>query len=128
MVRDHVPCPWERKGTLMRTLIEATKHDQVELVDGVKIHLGADWAILYPDPDRPVFQASWPTPPPAPALGRSRRPTGSRWRLGWDGRVRLSRLLKKAHLPRWRARALVAAYPVYALHSAHRCRLASGPF
>jgi mannose-1-phosphate guanylyltransferase/phosphomannomutase len=55
MVRDQVPCPWERKGTLMRTLIEATKHDQVELVDGVKIHLGADWAILYPDPDRPVF-------------------------------------------------------------------------
>ena len=55
MVREQVPCPWERKGTLMRTLIEATKHDQVELVDGVKIHLGADWAILYPDPDRPVF-------------------------------------------------------------------------
>jgi len=55
MVRDQVPCPWERKGSLMRTLIEETKHEQVELVDGVKLHFGPDWAILYPDPDRPVF-------------------------------------------------------------------------
>lgn len=53
--RDQVPCPWELKGTLMRTLIEATKDEQVELVDGVKIHLGPDWAILYPDPDKPSF-------------------------------------------------------------------------
>jgi mannose-1-phosphate guanylyltransferase/phosphomannomutase len=53
--REQIPCPWERKGRLMRTLIEATKHDQVELVDGVKIHFGADWVILYPDPDRPTF-------------------------------------------------------------------------
>jgi mannose-1-phosphate guanylyltransferase/phosphomannomutase len=55
MTRDQIPCPWERKGGLMRTLIEATKHENVELVDGVKIRWGADWAILYPDPDRPVF-------------------------------------------------------------------------
>jgi mannose-1-phosphate guanylyltransferase/phosphomannomutase len=53
--RDQIPCPWERKGGLMRRLIEATAGESVELVDGVKIHLGEDWAILYPDPDRPVF-------------------------------------------------------------------------
>jgi len=53
--RDQVPCPWERKGAVMRTLIEATKHENVELVDGVKIRWGGDWAVLYPDPDRPVF-------------------------------------------------------------------------
>ena len=53
--RDQIPCPWEMKGTVMRSLIEATKDGQVELVDGVKIHLGTDWIILYPDPDRPVF-------------------------------------------------------------------------
>ena len=55
MARHQIPCPWEQKGTLMRTLIEATKHEDVELVDGVKVRLGAEWAILYPDPDRPVF-------------------------------------------------------------------------
>ncbi len=54
-IRDQVPCPWEMKGTLMRTLIEMTKDQQVELVDGVKIHLGTDWAAIYPDQDRPVF-------------------------------------------------------------------------
>jgi mannose-1-phosphate guanylyltransferase/phosphomannomutase len=53
--RDQIPCPWEMKGTLMRILIEATKDDEVELVDGVKVHLGADWAIIYPDQDKPFF-------------------------------------------------------------------------
>jgi len=56
MVREQVPCPWEMKGTLMRTLIEATKDEEVELVDGVKIHLGSDWAAIYPDQDKPYFQ------------------------------------------------------------------------
>ncbi len=55
MVRTEVPCPWERKGAVMRTLIDATKGEVVELVDGVKIHFGAEWTALYPDPDRPVF-------------------------------------------------------------------------
>jgi mannose-1-phosphate guanylyltransferase/phosphomannomutase len=55
MSRDQLPCPWEKKGALMRTLIEATAGENVELVDGVKIRLGEDWTILYPDPDRPVF-------------------------------------------------------------------------
>jgi mannose-1-phosphate guanylyltransferase/phosphomannomutase len=53
--REQVPCPWEMKGTLMRTLIEATKDQEVELVDGVKIHLGSDWVAIYPDQDKPYF-------------------------------------------------------------------------
>jgi mannose-1-phosphate guanylyltransferase/phosphomannomutase len=53
--REQIPCPWEMKGTLMRTLIEETKHERVELVDGVKIHLGKDWAAIYPDQDKPFF-------------------------------------------------------------------------
>jgi len=53
--REQIPCPWEMKGTLMRTLIEETKHEQVELVEGVKIHLGNDWAAIYPDQDKPFF-------------------------------------------------------------------------
>ena len=39
----------------MRALIAATADEQVELVDGVKVHLGGDWVILYPDHDRPYF-------------------------------------------------------------------------
>lgn len=53
--REQVPCSWERKGGTMRALIAATADEQVELVDGVKVHLGRDWVILYPDQDRPLF-------------------------------------------------------------------------
>ncbi len=53
--REQIPCPWEMKGTLMRTLIEETKDERVELVDGVKIHLGSDWVAIYPDQDKPFF-------------------------------------------------------------------------
>ena len=53
--REQVTCPWERKGGAMRALIAATADEQVELVDGVKVHLGSDWVILYPDQDRPYF-------------------------------------------------------------------------
>jgi len=53
--REQVPCSWEMKGTLMRTLIEATKDQEVELIDGVKIHVGSDWAVIYPDQDKPYF-------------------------------------------------------------------------
>ncbi|MBZ0169220.1 nucleotidyltransferase [Candidatus Methylomirabilis lanthanidiphila] len=53
--REQVPCSWERKGGAMRALIAATADEQVELVDGVKVHLGRDWVILYPDQDRPMF-------------------------------------------------------------------------
>jgi mannose-1-phosphate guanylyltransferase/phosphomannomutase len=55
IAREQVPCPWEMKGTLMRTLIEATKDQGVELVDGVKIHLSSDWVAIYPDQDKPCF-------------------------------------------------------------------------
>ena len=39
----------------MRALMTATAGNQVELVDGVKVHLGNDWVIFYPDQDRPYF-------------------------------------------------------------------------
>ncbi len=55
MVRDQVACPWERKGSVMRQLIEQARGDQVELIDGVKIYSGRDWIVLYPDHDRPTF-------------------------------------------------------------------------
>jgi mannose-1-phosphate guanylyltransferase/phosphomannomutase len=55
LVRDHVPCPNERKGTVMRRLLELTRDQVVELVDGVRIRLGDDWVAAIPDPDRALF-------------------------------------------------------------------------
>lgn len=55
LLRDQVPCPWESKGTVMRNLIEESKGDQVELIDGIKIYFEKDWVLLYPDQDKPFF-------------------------------------------------------------------------
>jgi mannose-1-phosphate guanylyltransferase/phosphomannomutase len=53
--RAQVPCPWERKGQAMRSLIAATAGLKVELLDGIKVHLDGDWVILYPDHAGPSF-------------------------------------------------------------------------
>jgi mannose-1-phosphate guanylyltransferase/phosphomannomutase len=55
LVREHVPCPHERKGTIMRRLVEATRGAAIELVDGVRVRLGEDWVAAIPDPDRALF-------------------------------------------------------------------------
>ncbi|MEK7766278.1 MAG: nucleotidyltransferase, partial [bacterium] len=58
MVREHVPCNWELKGVIMRQLIEATKEQQVELLDGIKIVHNGSWVIVVPDGDRPLFHVN----------------------------------------------------------------------
>jgi mannose-1-phosphate guanylyltransferase/phosphomannomutase len=54
MAHEVVPTPWERKGTVMRELVErSTDHDLV-LVDGVKVLLEDGWALVLPDPEQPA--------------------------------------------------------------------------
>jgi mannose-1-phosphate guanylyltransferase/phosphomannomutase len=55
LIRDHVACPHERKGAVMRRLLEATQDETVEVIDGVRIRLGEDWVAAIPDPDRALF-------------------------------------------------------------------------
>lgn len=50
-------CPWNRKGTLMRHLVETHASEQIELVDGVKIFQPdqpENWIIILPDADEPL--------------------------------------------------------------------------
>ncbi|HEY7677317.1 MAG TPA: mannose-1-phosphate guanyltransferase [Candidatus Methylomirabilis sp.] len=54
-VREQVSCPWERKGAVMRRLLEATREERRDLTDGVKLFLGEDWVALFPDQDRAAF-------------------------------------------------------------------------
>jgi mannose-1-phosphate guanylyltransferase/phosphomannomutase len=56
LLHRQVPCPWEDKGKVMRRLIEETKGEYVELVDGIKIHHTGGWALVLPDSDAPVFR------------------------------------------------------------------------
>jgi len=55
LVREHVPCPHEKKGLIMRRLLEATREERIELVDGVRVRIGEDWVAAIPDPDRALF-------------------------------------------------------------------------
>ena len=72
VVQRRVPTPWERKGAVMRQLVEATKDRRVDDTDGVKVfhaaptHRGTtpagteagpwgdDWALVIPDTVEPV--------------------------------------------------------------------------
>ena len=55
VARLEVPCPDERKGAVMRRLIQATKGGNVELIEGVRVTMGNDWVAAIPDADRATF-------------------------------------------------------------------------
>lgn len=53
--QTNVPCPWDKKGVVMRLLGERYHERRVRAQDGVKIQLGDDWVLIRPDPDEPRF-------------------------------------------------------------------------
>jgi mannose-1-phosphate guanylyltransferase/phosphomannomutase len=54
VVHETVPTPWERKGQVMRELVEHPPPGEVVLIDGVKV-VGKDgWTLLLPDPEEPL--------------------------------------------------------------------------
>lgn len=55
IVRLEVPCPNERKGTVMRRLMEATKGEDVDLIEGVRVRRAEEWVAATPDADRACF-------------------------------------------------------------------------
>ncbi|BBH20118.1 nucleotidyltransferase [Paenibacillus baekrokdamisoli] len=56
LLREQVDCPWTEKGSVMRFLMEQTKGEQVELIDGIKIIHDEGWTLILPDSEEPVFQ------------------------------------------------------------------------
>ena len=51
-----VACPWGAKGRVMRLLNEKHRDQQVDNIDGIKIHLdGEDWVHVAPNPEKPHF-------------------------------------------------------------------------
>ena len=49
-----MPTPWERKGAVMRGVVERAKDLPTVLVDGVKIVYPDGWALVLPDPELAV--------------------------------------------------------------------------
>ena len=54
IVHDTVATPWDRKGTVMRELVEQSAGYRVVLVDGVKVMRPEGWALVLPDPEQAV--------------------------------------------------------------------------
>ncbi len=44
-----VPCPWGKKGQVMRSLIAATEDKQRQLIDGVRVFENGGWVLIAPD-------------------------------------------------------------------------------
>ena len=56
MVKKNVDCPWSEKGSIMRRLIDLTKDENRETVDGIKVHYkDGTWVHLLPDKERALF-------------------------------------------------------------------------
>jgi mannose-1-phosphate guanylyltransferase/phosphomannomutase len=60
LVHETVPTPWERKGAVMRELVEreSERNSELMLVDGVKVLRPDGWALVLPDPEDP-FTHVW---------------------------------------------------------------------
>jgi mannose-1-phosphate guanylyltransferase/phosphomannomutase len=53
IAHEVVPTPWEQKGLVMRTLVEAAT-EPLMLVDGIKVLRDDGWVLVLPDPEEPV--------------------------------------------------------------------------
>ncbi|MDP4143595.1 MAG: sugar phosphate nucleotidyltransferase [Bacillota bacterium] len=54
MKRKEVPCPWDKKGTVMRNIIENCSSSTLELIEGVRINFEDSWVLVLPDADEPI--------------------------------------------------------------------------
>jgi len=45
----NVPCPWSKKGTVMRRLITDTANKERQLIDGVRVMENGGWVLVTPD-------------------------------------------------------------------------------
>ncbi len=50
-----VPCPWEHKGRVMRSLISEQPRDRIELYEGMRVRHDDGWVLVLPDASDPTF-------------------------------------------------------------------------
>jgi mannose-1-phosphate guanylyltransferase/phosphomannomutase len=55
LLTSNIPCPWEKKGTVMRYLVEKTSDKKVELIDGIKVFEDNGWYLAIPSQDKAYF-------------------------------------------------------------------------
>jgi len=55
LLRKNVPCPWSKKGEVMRKLMEFTQQRNRELIDGVRVLNDDSWVLVAPDRQKASF-------------------------------------------------------------------------
>ena len=71
---EAVVTPWEKKGVVMRSLMEMNEDKPTTLVDGLKVQHGDGWCLIVPDPEEALTNV-WAEALPKPAPGSGRRTT-----------------------------------------------------
>jgi mannose-1-phosphate guanylyltransferase/phosphomannomutase len=51
IAHETIVTPWERKGMVMREIVERAGSRETELIDGVKVIEDGKWVLVLPDPD-----------------------------------------------------------------------------
>ncbi|ACA59552.1 mannose-1-phosphate guanyltransferase [Candidatus Desulforudis audaxviator] len=54
LTKREIPVSWQAKGRVIRKLIEEEDKGELELLDGVKVFHREGWALVLPDPEKPV--------------------------------------------------------------------------
>jgi mannose-1-phosphate guanylyltransferase/phosphomannomutase len=55
MATLRVPCPWDHKGRVMRTLIAEQRRSEIELFEGLRVKCDDGWVLVLPDSSDPTF-------------------------------------------------------------------------
>jgi len=49
LLSQTVPCPWDKKGKVMRRLMEYSQERERQLIDGVRVIMDNAWILIAPD-------------------------------------------------------------------------------
>ncbi|PJI09027.1 MULTISPECIES: sugar phosphate nucleotidyltransferase [Clostridium] len=49
-----IACSWDKKGSIMRKLMEKSTRNPVELIEGIKFNYDDSWALVIPDSNEPI--------------------------------------------------------------------------
>ena len=58
MASKQISCGSESKGKVLRSLVDSLGDSEVDMTDGIKVFSGEDWALILPDPQRPVIHVT----------------------------------------------------------------------
>jgi mannose-1-phosphate guanylyltransferase/phosphomannomutase len=71
IAEELVVTAWERKGTVMREMVERNSDRALDLIDGVKIVLDDGWVLIVPDPEEPATHVFAEAPTASEATSRA---------------------------------------------------------